>query len=80
MLVTIQLFANLREQLGESVQLDLSPPACVGDLRREFLNRYPQFRGMAASLNVALDLDYAEDEREIRPDQEIAIFPPVSGG
>jgi molybdopterin converting factor subunit 1 len=80
MRVTVKLFAVLKEHLGEEVELELPEPATVGGLLQRFGEAYPQFRAALGSLNVAVDYTYARREEPIAPGQELAIFPPVSGG
>lgn len=80
MRVKIKLFAVLKEQLGDEVELELSEPATVGALLERFGEAYPQFRTALPSLNVAVDHTYAKSGEAIRAGQELAIFPPVSGG
>ncbi|RNC90049.1 MAG: MoaD/ThiS family protein [Allomuricauda sp.] len=54
-------------------------PKTVGELR-EFLEKaYPELQNLA-SLAVAVNNSYAEDEKEINSFDEIALIPPVSGG
>ena len=80
MRVKVKLFAMLKEHLGEEVELELAEPATVGGLLERFGADYPQFRGALASLSVAVDHTYARRHESIAPGQELAIFPPVSGG
>jgi molybdopterin converting factor subunit 1 len=80
MKLTIQLFAYLRESLGETVELDVPEPVTSLRLIERFLEAYPQFRDAEASLNLAVDQNYVREDVPIRPGQELAIFPPVSGG
>ena len=80
MRVKVKLFAMLKEQLGEEVELELVEPATVGSLLERFGADYPQFRGALASLNVAVDQTYARPHEPIAAGQELAIIPPVSGG
>ena len=80
MLVKVQLFASLKETLGEIIELDVPEPATVHRLLDCFLELAPQFQDARSNLNVAIDLEYSAGDREIAPGQEIAIFPPVSGG
>jgi MoaE-MoaD fusion protein len=80
MLVKVKLFAVLKEQLGEEVALELPEPATVGGLLERFGQAYPQFRSALPSLKVAVDYTYARAEEAIGQGQELAIFPPVSGG
>ena len=80
MIFRVQLFASLKEHLGDSVELDVPEPATVSRLMDSFLTLAPQFAHARKNLNVAVDLEYSPEDREIRAGQEIAIFPPVSGG
>lgn len=80
MKVKVKLFAVLKEHLGEEVELELAEPATVGALLERFGADYPQFRSALPSLNVAVDQTYARADEPIAAGQELAIFPPVSGG
>lgn len=80
MRVKVKLFAVLKEHLGEEVELELAEPATVGALLERFGESYPQFRSALGSLNVAVDQTYARKDEPIAAGQELAIFPPVSGG
>ena len=80
MIVKVKLFAVLKEHLGEEVELDVPEPATVGGLLERFAVDYPQFRSALPSLNVAVDHTYARKDEPIAAAQEVAIFPPVSGG
>ena len=80
MQVTVKLFAMLKEGLGESVVLDVPEPATVRALLQRFSQVHPRFAPAVASLRVAVDHAYAQGDEVIRPGQEVAIIPPVSGG
>jgi len=80
MIVKVQLFASLKEALGETVELEVPEPATVSSLMDSFLALAPQFAYARQNLNVAVNLEYSAEDRTIEPGQEIAIFPPVSGG
>ena len=51
----------------------------VGELRRWLLASYPAFADLA-SLRVAVNEEYAEDELVLHPGDEIVLIPPVAGG
>ena len=80
MKITVQLFASLREQLGERVEIDVPEPATALGLLETFVTLYPQFKSAQGNLNVAVNQEYAAGDRPIPPGAEVAIFPPVSGG
>ena len=54
-------------------------PKTVGDLRQFLGNAYPGLKKLS-SLAIAVNNNYAEDEKEINSFDEIALIPPVSGG
>ena len=80
MLVKIQLFASLKESLGETVEIEVPEPVTVRSLVARFIELHPQFKTAEKNLNVAVDLEYFRGDEEIKAGQEVAIFPPVSGG
>jgi MoaE-MoaD fusion protein len=74
--VTVRLFAMLRERAGSpELTLDLPDGARVGDALAEL-------RGLAEDLPLvmAVNREYADEERVLDPGDELALIPPVSGG
>lgn len=80
MLVKVKLFAVLKEALGDEVELNVPDPVTARSLLEHFISSYPQFASAQHSLNVAVDHEYSRGEVPIAAEQEVAIFPPVSGG
>lgn len=54
-------------------------PKTVGELRAFLGKSYPELLKLS-SLAVAVNNNYANDEKEINSFDEIALIPPVSGG
>jgi molybdopterin converting factor subunit 1 len=74
--VTVRLFAMLRERAGRAeLALELPDGARVGDALAEL-------RGLAEGvpLVMAVNREYADEERVLDPGDELALIPPVSGG
>jgi MoaE-MoaD fusion protein len=74
--VEVRLFAMLRERAGApSVTLELPAGARVRDALEELSE-------LAAGLPLvmAVNREYAGEERVLEPDDELALIPPVSGG
>jgi molybdopterin converting factor subunit 1 len=74
--VTVRLFAMLRERAGQpELTLDLPDGARVGDA-------LAQLHGLAEGvpLVMAVNREYADEERVLDPGDELALIPPVSGG
>ncbi len=81
MKITVQLFARAKDLVGtERVELDVPSQACVSDLKRSLVTRFPQISPLVPSLLVAVGTNYADDRTLLVPDTEVACFPPVSGG
>lgn len=51
----------------------------VGDLRKSLSMRYPQLDKLN-SVFIAVNQEYAPDEKVLSEKDEIALIPPVSGG
>ena len=73
MTVTVLLFAHLRESHGPAMTVELPAGATVADLRAA-LPFDP------AGYQVAVNLQFADDADPVRPGDEVAVIPPVSGG
>lgn len=76
----VLLFAGLAEALGRR-ELEWpasSPPATVGELEAVLRAREPRLA--EARFRIAVNRSYASTGDALKPDDEIALIPPVSGG
>lgn len=77
-------FAWVREKAGTAEEdLGAPPVATVGELiafLRARSPRHAEALADRAALRVAVNQDFATDETPIAAGDEIAIFPPVTGG
>ena len=81
MQVDLRLFALARQRAGRPVvTLELPEPARVADLRRALATAYPDLAPLLPNLMIAVNAEYADDDREVPPGAEVAAIPPVSGG
>lgn len=79
--VRLLYFGAAREEAGrEEEQLEVGSPATAASVFEEVLNAHPALRRFGRSLLVAVNEEYAGPEAEVRAGDEVAIFPPVSGG
>ncbi len=79
----VKLFARAKELAGtDCAELVLTQdgPVTVGRVRRELGERFPNLKPVLSSLHFAVGTEYADDSRPVNPDDELACFPPVSGG
>jgi molybdopterin converting factor small subunit len=80
MTVMVLGFGIVREIFGDScIMVELPEEPTVTDLREQLEKRYPSLCGLASYM-VAIDDRYAKPGDRIRPEQQIAVIPPVSGG
>jgi molybdopterin synthase catalytic subunit len=80
--VRVLFFGAAREIAGDGeVELEIHAPASASSAFEEIVASYPELRRFGRSLLFAVNQEYARDaDREVRAGDELAIFPPVSGG
>ena len=80
MKVSVRLFAGLRERAGSRyIVVELPEGANVSDLLAA-MAATPVGEIQAGQCVVAINREYADLGEAIRPEDEIALIPPVSGG
>lgn len=80
MQVRILAFGIARDILGGSqMTVELPSQANVAQLKEKLCDQYPDFQRLA-SLSIAVNTAYADDNQLIKPEDELVIIPPVSGG
>lgn len=79
--LTVQLFAAARDAAdSDKVSVTVAEDATVAQLRAELVDSYPGLAAFSATLLIAVNSQYATAEQTLNPTDEIACFPPVSGG
>ncbi len=79
--VEVRLFASLKDRAGAGrVAVAVPAPATVARLTDALAARYPALQAALPSALVAVNHDFAFADTPIAPGDEVAIFPPVSGG
>ena len=83
--VTILYFAWLRERAGAAEECLVLPAGVrtVGDLVAWLAERSPGHRAAfenRKSVRCAVNQDFADPATPVRPGDEVAFFPPVTGG
>jgi molybdopterin synthase sulfur carrier subunit len=80
-MLTVKLFAKARELVGSpAIQIPWSDGDTVGRLKQTLSERHPLLTPLVPRLLVAVNNDYASDGLKVRASDEVACFPPVSGG
>ena len=81
MLVTVRLFARLREMAGDAeIKVELPAGSTAGDAWALLTTRYPGMKAYSSSISCAVNEEYARMSAPLGDGDEIAFLPPVSGG
>ena len=81
MLVTIRLFARLRELAGRAELSQVLPErATVRNAWDATVNEFPALAAYGSSISAAVNADYARFTEQLKDGDEVAFLPPVSGG
>jgi molybdopterin synthase catalytic subunit len=81
MQVKLLFFATLKDIVGaRQLQLDIPAGATISDLLTRLEASYPRFKDYRPVLLTAINEDYVGKDARISEGDEVAIFPPVSGG
>lgn len=80
MRVHVKLFSLLREAAGTSEFFMDFEGQTAGDLWDELEQKFPALVPFRTSLAVAINRQHAHESSPIHDGDEVAFFPPVSGG
>jgi molybdopterin converting factor subunit 1 len=79
--ITILLFATLKDLAGQNkLPLTLPDPATVDDVRTTLSALHPQLEANLKAAIAAVNREYAFASDAVHEGDEVAFFPPVSGG
>ena len=76
-MITVKYFASLKESLGrDQDMIEADSVSTVKDVWFKVVD-HPEY---PANLLVAVNMEYADMEHAIEDGDEVAFFPPVTGG
>ncbi len=77
MTIQVKFFASLREQVGHGdMQIEAAQVATVGDVWQQATDQM----AMPDNTLCAVNMEYVDPEQAVRDGDEVAFFPPVTGG
>ena len=84
-MIRVHFFGQLREDLkADSVQVDAPTPHCVSELIEHLsamnADWQPIFTQHETTMLVAVNQEMAEHATPLQSGDEVAFFPPVTGG
>lgn len=81
MQINVRLFATLRQIAGWRQQaMELPDGATLSDALAEIDRRFPALNIKSRTFYAAVNQEYAKGPQLLKEGDEVAIFPPVSGG
>ncbi len=81
--INVLFFAAFREQLDcGQLQLNVSNDLTVADLKQQLAEKGSKWHTVFSSntLIIAVNQELVEDEHRLQDNDEVAFFPPVTGG
>ena len=77
MSITVKFFASLRERIGRSeASVEATSALTARDIWRQVAGTQP----MPTNTLVAVNMEYTGVDRPVKDGDEVAFFPPVTGG
>ena len=81
MRIPVALFARYREAVGRArVEVEVAEGATVEDVWTALVTAHPSLTRYRPHTLFAVGTDYVEATHRVRAGEEVACFPPVSGG
>lgn len=81
MKINVRLFARLREQLGDSVQCECPEGATVAALTDQLASQGDNWAQLKSQeILCAVNQQQVSGEHRLSENDEVAFFPPVTGG
>ncbi len=76
-MIKVRYFASLREEMGrDEDEIDASGVATIKDVWEQVSQR----RELPSNLLMARNMDYSDMDCPVSDGDEVAFFPPVTGG
>ncbi|MGH2605984.1 MAG: molybdopterin converting factor subunit 1, partial [Anaerolineales bacterium] len=81
MIVRVLYFATLRDRAGvRQEEISLPESATVAELKQTLASRHSDIGPALGAALVSVNREYAMPEERLNEGDEVAVFPPVSGG
>jgi molybdopterin converting factor subunit 1 len=79
--VRVLFFGGAKDITGtRSIDLSIPSPATLTDATTLLIEQFPGLKRFGRSLLFAINQEYAAPDKTVNSNDELAVFPPVSGG
>ncbi len=81
MQITVHFFSYFKDLTGcaQTVAI-ISDGGTIGDLLSQLMAQFPKLAAMQKSMLIAVGVDYQTRDYQLKPGDEVSLFPPVQGG
>ncbi len=80
-MIKVRLFASLKEIVGSNeILIKINDGDTIANLKESLFRTYPSLSSVKIPLIYAVNHEVANDSTVLSYQDEVAIFPPVSGG
>jgi molybdopterin converting factor subunit 1 len=77
----VRLFARLADLAGSrETEVELGEGLTASGVFSQLASRYPELAGLDGIVRFAVNAEYVAPDHPVRPGDEVALIPPVSGG
>src|SRR5579863_391154 len=81
MQIRVLFFGVLKDLAGRSSEsLKISDDATAGSVLEHYERQFSSLKGALSSVAISINQQYAHRQDRLRPGDEVALLPPVSGG
>ena len=79
--LSIKLFASLRQAMNsDKIVIDIDNEITVSHMKKIVFETFPNLKKLNIPFFVAVNYKLAKDSSIIKPKDEVALIPPISGG
>jgi MoaD family protein len=81
MQITVNFYSYFRDLTGAGEAVEsVEAGSTIAELLKQLFARFPKLEAMQNSMLVAVGLEYAGRDYELKEGDQVSLFPPVQGG
>jgi len=79
--LSIKLFASLKQAMNSNeIKIDIDNEITISEMKKIVFETYPNLKKLNIPFFVAVNYKLVKDSSIIKPKDEVALIPPISGG